>query len=200
MNYDLSKIYCNFTKCPPGKNLVDFFAELQPFPEFSKCDDNRIKIAILSGDTDSPFTRIKDRDIMIRSIFEYLNIPIVSKEDKAFYDDVVLYRDDLTVFAWLRYLQILNETDFTNWLLIKRDYDFFLKKSHDKQMEGESDDKYLAKRNKIRNTLKELGEEQRNIEAKLFPDSKAAREAAIAEARSKIRLYAESYATEYTHI
>src|SRR5690606_10997052 len=110
------------------------------------------------------------------------------------------YKDDLTSFCWLRYLQILHETDFTDLLLCRKDYDYFLTRSNEPKGENESDKVYLAKRNDIRETIKKLGQEMRAIEAKIFPDSKAAREAALAEAKSRISLYAEKYASDYTHI
>ena len=196
MAYDISRIYLRFDQCPEGVRLVDHFEELQAFPEFKNVSDDKIKIAILLGDIDSPFIRIKDRDTMLRSVFDFLSID--AKINIKLLQDIIQYRDDEINSCWVRYIQILHETDFTDWLLCKRDYDYFLQKSnepHDK--EKESDDRYLATRNKLRQTIRDLGQQVREIEAKLFPDSKAAREAAIAEAKNKIKLYAESYAEPY---
>src|SRR5690606_33747407 len=140
------------------------------------------------------------RDTMLRSIFDFLKIPLKSKADQKFFDSVFHYKDLLTVMAWLRYIQILHETDFTDWLLAKKDYEYFLLKTSEKQSADDSDDKYLARRNKLRETVKKLGQEVREIEAKLFPDSKAAREASLAQAKDKIKLYAEKYSEPYTYI
>lgn len=195
--YNLDSLYIKIHECPEGEKLTDHFPELGAFKEFLVCDEDRIKIAILSGDVDSPFVRIKDREMMLKAIFEYIGMD--AKFEKQLFQDVFHYRDDLTNFAWLRYLQILHETDFTNWLLAKKDYEFFLLKSNEKQ--GDTPDlQYYKKRNEIRERVKELGEEVRNIEAKIFPDSKAAREAAIAESRRKVHLYAEEYAESYTYL
>lgn len=194
MSYDLSKLYLRIDLCPQGVKLVDHFPELGAFNEFLVCDEDRIRIAILSADIDSPFVRIKDRETMIKAIFDYIGMDAV--REKELFKNIVLYKDDLTSFAWLRYLQILNETEFTNWVIIKRDYEFFLLKSNEKQGE-ESDLQYYKKRNEIRERIKELGSEMRDIEAKLFPDSKAAREASLAESRKKVKLYAEQYAEPY---
>lgn len=196
MIYDLSKLYINFENCPEGIRICDHFPELQPFKEFHVADDNRVKIAILLGDVDSDFVRIRDRESMVRAVFDYIGIDY-KKEDKLF-KDVVEYKDDLTSFAWLRYLNILNEHQFTNWNIARKDYEFFLMKSNEDKGD-ENDLQYYKKRNEIRERIKELGEEVRKIEAELFPDSKAAREAAIAQARKKIKLYAESYSEEYTY-
>lgn len=196
--YDLSGLYINFTLVPFGTRIVDHFPELKAFPEFEKCNEDRIKIAILSSDIDSPFVRTNDRELMMRSIFDYLNIDIKTQKEKEFFENIVLYKDNLTTFAWTRYLQILHETDFTDWLLAKKDYDFFLSKSNEDKKDNETDKVYLARRNEVRNTIKQLGQEVRSIEAKLFPDSKAAREVALAEAKKRTRLYAEMYAEDYT--
>lgn len=198
MIYDLSGIYIDFTKCPKGVRLCEWSPELQPFKEFHVADDSRVKIAILLGDLDSPFVRIRDRNLMVRSIFDFLGID--SKKESELLDNIIKYKDELTSFAWLRYLSIINESDFTNWQITRRDYEFFLLKSSEDQGKDEDDIKYYKKRNEQRTRIKELGKELTDIEAKLFPDSKAAREAAIAEARSKIKLYSEMYAEDYTHI
>jgi hypothetical protein len=193
--YDLNGLYIKIEDCPKGTRICDFFPELEPFKEFHVADDNRVKIAILSGDVDSPFVRIKDREMMIKAIFDYIGID--AKKENKFFHDVIQYRDDLTSFAWLRYAQILHETDFTDWLIAKKDYEFFLLKSNEDQA-NETDLQYYKKRNETRERIKELGKEVREIESKLFPDSKAAREAALADSRRRVKLYAESYAEPYS--
>jgi hypothetical protein len=190
--YDISGLYINFSLCPEGTRLCNWFPELEPFKEFHVADDNRVKIAICLGDVDSPFVRIRDRNSMVKAVFEFIGL-----EDKELLDKVILYKDDLTSFAWLRYLSIINETRFTNWQIVRRDYEFFLLKSTEEKGD-ENDIAYYKKRNEIRERIKELGKELTDIEAELFPDSKAAREAAIANARKKIKLYAEMYSEEFT--
>ncbi len=197
-DYDLSKLYIDFTQCPKNKRLREHFSEFSAFKEFDKAEDVKIKIAILIGDIDSPFVRIKDRETMVREVFSYLGIN--PKEESKFLEDIIFYKDATVTMCWLRYLQMLHETDFTDWQLARKDYDYFLQKSNEEKTPDENDDKYLARRNKIRETVKTLGQEVRSIEAKIFPDSKAAREAAIAESKSKIKLYAEMYAEQFGYI
>lgn len=195
--YDLTALYIRIDECPKDTLLIDHFTDLSVFKEFQVCDENRIKIAILSGDVDSPFVRIKERETMIRAIFEYLCIDI--HKDQKFFDNVVSYKDELTTFAWLRYIQILHETDFTDWNLAKRDYDFFILQSNEPKGVNENDMAYYKRRNETRERVKDLGKEVRNIESKLFPDSKAAREAALADSKRKVKLYCEAYAEAYTY-
>lgn len=196
--YDLSKLYLNFTECPEGVSLIEHFPELGAFGEFSECSDEMIKIIILLSDIDSPFVRIKEREVMLTAIFEYLKIDKRTHLDM--FDKILKYRHPKIISGWLRYLQILHETDFTDWNLARKDYDFFILQSNEPKMDKESDLNYYKRRNEIRDRVRELGQEVRRIEAKLFPDSKAAREAALAESRMKVKLYAESYAEPYNFI
>lgn len=191
--YDLSKLYVSIEH-DSDKSLVASAPELSSFMEFEEAGDEITKIAILSGDIDSPFTRIKERDVMIRSIFDFLGI-----KDEILLANIVGYRNEKYVSAWVKYLFLLNEVEFTDWMLAKKDYEYFLNKSTKPQEEGESDDKYLKKRNDYRKTIAELGKAVKELEAKIFPDSKAAREAALNEAKKKIKLYAEAYAVPFNY-
>ena len=196
--YDLSRLYLRIDLLEPGEEIRVKFPELESFIEFHECTDDMIKIAILSGDPDSPFVRIKDRESMVKAIFDYLHID--AKTNVSMFEKIIVYRHPLIIGAWLRYIQIIHETDFTNWILARRDYDFFIGQTNDVKMDKESDLSYYKRRNEARERVKELGDDIRRIEAKLFPDSKAAREAALQESRMKIRLHAERHAEPYGYI
>lgn len=196
--YNISDIYMDFSSLEPGESIKEKFPELNGFIEFSECTDDMIKIAILLGDIDSPFVRIKDRDMMVREIFSYLGIDV--QTNLAMFERIVLYRHPKVMGAWIRYLQILHETDFTDLLLARRDYEFFIGQTNEARPDKESDLTYYKKRVEVRERVRELGQEVRRIEAKIFPDSKAAREAAIIENNMKIKLYAEMYAESNTWV
>lgn len=196
--YDLSRCYIDISTLASGEDIREKFPELNSFPEFYECSDDMIKIAILCGDPDSPFVRIKDRESMVKAVFDYLNID--AKVNVSMFEKLIVYRHPLIIGAWLRYIQIIHETEFTDWLICKRDYEFFISQTNDIKMDKESDMLYYKRRNEARDRVKELGQEMRRIEAKLFPDSKAAREAALAENRMKIRLHAERHAEPYGYI
>lgn len=186
--YDLSKLYVSIEH-DSDKSLVASAPELSSFKEFIEAGDEITKVAILSGDIDSPFTRIKDRAQMITAIFEFLGM-----KNKELRQQVIDYSSKRYVDAWTKYLFILNETLYTDWKLAKKDYEFFVKEAN-KERETITGTKDIDKLNKLRKTIKDLGEEVRTIEAKLFPDSQAAREAALSE-NKKIAQYAEQYAEE----
>lgn len=198
--FDLSALYIDFSKCPVGTPLLTHFPELGAFPEFKKAEnDNQIKIAILTADNESPFAKIKDRETMLNSIFEFLKIPLETQKEKDFFNEVMSYRNDLVLDCWIRYIQMIHDTDYTDWLMMQQTYNFLLEKSKVKQEAGESEDKYLDRRLKIQKNLKQIGADMKELEIKLYPDSKAAREAALRE-NIKIVLYAEQYAESNTHI
>lgn len=192
-SYDLSKLYISISH-PEGIGFVESSADLNSFKEFREAGDDITKIAILSGDIDSPFSRIKDREQMITAIFEYLQ-----NNDRELCHQIIKYENDLYLNAWIKYLFILSETEYTDWLLAKKDYEYFLLKSAKPQEENEPDDKYLKKRNDYRKTITELGQAVKSIEAKIFPDSKAAREAALQESKNRIKLYAEKHAVPFNY-
>jgi hypothetical protein len=190
--YDLTKLYVSIDH-PEDKGFVVSSPRLSSFKEFHDAGDDISKIAILAGDIDSPFTLIKDRFQMITAIFDFLHI-----SNKKLLEQIIDYKSKRYVDAWTKYLFILNETLYTDWLLAKKDYEFFLKESN-KERETITGVKDIDKLNKLRATIKQLGQEVREIEAKLFPDSQAAREANMAE-NKKISQYAEQYAEEGSFI
>jgi len=200
MSHDLSKLYVRIDEAKPDAPLVDQFSELGAFPEFNNAvDDNEIKIAILLGDIDSPFIRIRDRETMLRSIFEYLQIPIKTKSQIEFFNEVLHYKHIRVIGCWVRYIQILHDTDWTDWVMAQQTYNFLLFQSQIPKDKDEGDDKYLDRRLKIQANIKKIGADLKAIEAKLFPDSKAAREAGLYEMKL-ISTYAEKYAEENTAI
>lgn len=191
-NYNLEDLYIKFQHCPPGKKLIDHYSELAGFEEFKKAPDDVIKIAILTGDLESPFVRIKNREDMLNEIFSFLGID--KSKSKNLYEGILHFKSLVYLNAWLKYMFIVNETEFTDYLLAKKDYEYFLQKSREQKPKDMDDDRYLQLRKKLREQISELGSEIRNLEARLFPDSRAAREAALIEAKNKIELYPEKYA------
>lgn len=200
MSHDLSKLYIRLDQADPKKPLLEQFSELSAFPEFQNAvDDNEIKIAILAGDIDSPFIRIRDRETMLKSIFEFLNVPIKTQDQINFFNEVLYYKHNRVVGCWVRYIQILHDTDWTDWLMAQQTYNFLLFESQIAKDEKETSSQYLDRRLKIQANIKKIGAEVKAIEAKLFPDSKAAREAGLYELKL-ISTHAEKYAEENTWI
>lgn len=198
MKYDLSNLYIDFEKCPKGVRLSEHFSSLKPYKEFTECpDDNYIRLAILTGDIESPLAVINERRVQIEAAFGIIGVPIKGNEE--LFESVVDYSNFYYMSVLLKYLYVQNEVIFTDWVLVNRDYEYWLGLSNSPREKDMSDASYLKHRKSIRETISSLGEEKKKLEAKLFPDSRAAREASIQEAKSKIETWAERYAEAFNY-
>lgn len=200
MTYDLSNLYIDFTKCPKGTKLVDFFEELNSFSDFTSTkNENIIKTAILTADMESPFLKIKDRKTMIKAIFEYLGLSLEGKPTKKLYDEIVEYKEKHYLDCFGRYLMIYHDIDWTEYQSTKQTHDVLTMDSMRPREKEESTDNFVKRRVNIQNHLKKIGEDLKKLEAKIFPDSKSAREVAMNEAK-KITTWAEKFAEPNTYI
>jgi len=194
MNFESCLI--DFTLCPKDTPLTVFFPELKAFPEFTNClDDNEIKIAIATTDMDSPCMRITDRESMLKSLFGFLKIPLITDKDQEFFDKVFYYKHERIAAAKARYTQMQHVTDWAQWLAVLETFTFLIFESNRPKENDESTDKYVARRVRIKEDLKKTGRDLKELEAIIFPDSKTAREIALNEAK-KIRTYPEMYAQD----
>jgi len=198
--FDLSKLYIDFTLCPADEKLVGFFAELSAFDEFLNTEDeNIIKIAILTADMESPFLKIRDRKTMIKSAFDFLNIKTEDQESTQLFNEIVEYKNANYLDCFGRYLMIYHDIDWTEYQSTKQTHDILTMDSMRSIQKDEDLVKFVDRKDKVRKMLKATGEELRKLEAKIYPDSRAAREIAMNEAK-KIRTYAEKYAESNTFV
>lgn len=198
--YDCSGLLIDFTKCPPGIKLCEHHPELGSFSEFtSVADENIIRIAIATADMESPFLKIKDRETMIRSLFEFLKISTTDEYGSKLFDDIVRYKSIQYLDCFGRYLMILHDIDWTEYQSTKQTHDVVTMDSVRPKEDSESIDSFVKRRVNTQNHLKSLGRDLKALEAKIFPDSRAAREFALNEAK-KIKTYAEMYAQDNTFI
>lgn len=193
--YDLSKLLVNFSECPKGVKLVNHFSELAAYQEFyQQQDDNIIRIAILTSDADSPFWKMRgDREIMIKSIFEFLEIGTVNLIGKEFLKKVIDYKHEGVAECWCAYLQLQYNIDFSDWAISKQTYDLLISESLRQRGENEDAVSFANWRVKLRNQIRLLGDDLKQIEPRIFKDSKMARPVAAVEVK-KIKGYPEKYA------
>lgn len=195
-NEDFSNCLIDFTLCPKETPLTSFFPELSAFSEFANCqNDNEIKIAIATTDMDSPCMKITDRESMLKSLFDFLGLPLKNDHDREFFDKVFYYKHERIAAAKARYTQMQHVTDWAQWLAVLETFTFLIFESNRPKENDESIDKYVARRVRIKEDLKKTGKDLKELEAVLFPDSKSAREIAMNEAK-KIRTYPEMYAQD----
>lgn len=193
--YDCSKLLVDFTQAPKGIRLIEHFSELNAYQEFTQQqDDNIIRIAILTSDADSPFWKLRgDREIMLKSIFEFLEIGMLNLKGKEFYQKVLDYKHEGIAACWSAYLQMQYNIDFSDWAISKQTYDMLIAESNRQRAEGEDAVNYANWRVKLRNQIRLLGDDLKQLEPKIFKDSKMARPVALEEVK-KIKGYPEKYA------
>lgn len=197
-SFDLSKLYIDFTLCPKDQRLVDYFPELGSFSEFTTVEDENIsKMAIATADMESPFLKIKDRQTMIRALFEFLNVDLATNQE--LYAEIVNYKHSQYLDCFGRYLMIYHDIDWTEYQSTKQTHDILTMDSMRPMEDKEDLAKFVDRKDKVRRMLKATGEELRRLSAKIFPDSRAAREVAMNEAK-KIITYAEKHAQSNTYI
>lgn len=194
-DYLLDKLLIDFSKCKRGEKIIDKYPELKSYKEFTQQqDENIIKIAILTSDADSPFWKLRgDRELMIKSIFEFLEIGTVNLRGKEFLKNVTEYKHEGVSACWCAYLQLQFNIDFSDWCITKETYDMLIQESNRKREDDEDVVKYSQWRVKIRDQIRQLGDDLKAIEPKIFKDSKMARPVAM-EMVKKIKNYPEKYA------
>lgn len=198
-NYDCSKLLINFTNVPRGKKLVDHFPELRVFPEFTHQQDEKvIKIAILTADADSPFWKLRaDRELMIKAIFDFLEIGMQNTIGKELYKKVLDYKHEGVTECWSAYLQLQYNIDFNDWAISQQTYNMLLVEANRPRTESETVADYSNWRVKIRNLIRQIGVDLKQIEPNIFKDSKMARAVAIEQIR-KIKSYPEKHAIKHS--
>lgn len=196
-SFDCSKLLINFTLVPRGTRIVEYFPELKSFKAFTQQQDEKfIKVAILTADADSPFLKLRsERELMIKSIFDFLEIGTENVKGRDFLKKVVEYKHEGVAQCWCAYLQMQYNIDFSDWAITKETYDMLIQESMRQQDETkESTEQYATWRIKVRNQIRQLGNDLKEIEPKIFKDSKMARPVAIEQI--KIKNYPEKYATK----
>lgn len=199
-DFDTSKLLVDFTQCKKGVRLVNHFSELSAFDEFSQQqDENIIKIAILTADVDSPFLKLRgDHGIMLKTIFDFLHIGMENKIGKEFFNKVLEYKHEGLAQCWSAYLQLQYNVDFTDWAISKQTYDMLINESNRQRDETrESAIDYANWRIKLRNQIRQIGEDLKKIEPVIFKDSKMAKPVALEE-RKKIKSYPERHAIKHS--
>lgn len=114
--FDLSNCLVDFTLCPKGVKLTEHFPELTAFEEFTNVlNDNELRIAFAISDLNSPFLKIKEVDIRIKSLFEFLDIGLKTQANRELFDQVVTYRHKRIIDACCRHIQRQNNHVYASW-------------------------------------------------------------------------------------
>lgn len=196
MNYDFSSCMYDFTKCPPNVKLRDFFPQLAVYDEFNTPFDREIKIAICLSDFDSPFIRVTEVDIKLKSIFEFLEIGLKTKANIEFYDGIYSFTNSRLGGMCARYIQLQNNHDYSHWWTLNQLYYDLQKEATKPKEASETITSYVTKKLNIQKQMGSFTKELKELEAGLFNDTKLKRSIVHAELEKKIRLYPEMMAVE----
>lgn len=197
-DFDLSKCLIDFSILKPGQKMVQAFPELSVYPEFKVQDDNWIKIAILLADFDSPFLKIKEHDLKVRAIFDFLDIGLKTQKAKEYYDQVLDYKHEAIYACCSRYLQMQDNDAFASWWSSKVMYYELVKEKNKPKEQADSIDTYINRKIKIDNHMETVSKRIQDKELLLFKDSKFRRAVAQAELK-KITTYPEMFAQDQAY-
>lgn len=194
--YDCSKLLIDFTVVPPGTRIVDHYPELKMYPAFTQQqNENVIKLSILTADQKSPFWKLRgDRELMMKAIFAFLEIGTMNLIGKELFDKVLQYQHEGVIDCWLAYLKHQYAIDFNEWIISKETYDMLLEETKRERNKDEDAMKYADSKIKIRNHLRNIGNDLKEIEPRIFEDARMIQPVAQAVTREKIKNYAEKHA------
>lgn len=194
--FDLSKCMIDISKVKPGQKMIEAFPELSVYVEFNSVqDDNWIKLAILLADLDSPFLKIKENDLRVRAIFDFLEIGMKTPKALEYFDRVLNYKHEAVFDCCSKYLQMQDNDSFASWWSSKILYYELIKEKNKPKESGDSIDVYINRKFKIDDNLEKIAERIRVKEVLLFKDTKMRRAVANAELK-KIKTYPEKFAEE----
>lgn len=196
-NYNLSGLLIDFTVVPDRVRLIEHFPELSAYPEFVNVhNDNEIKIAILISDIESPFRKIRDPHMRLKALFEFLDIGLVTGAMKDFYDDVLNYRQPEVMAAACRYIQMLNNHDYSIWWTLNLSFYDLQKESVIQRKVDENVKSYVAAKVAITKEMDLIGEKLKTYEARIFGDVKL-KQAIVNQELQKISFFPEKMAQEF---
>jgi len=196
-NYNLSGLLIDFSVVPDRVRLIDHFVELSAYPEFVNVhNDNEIKIAILIADIESPFRKIKEPNMRLKALFEFLGIGLKTAAMQEFYNDVLNYRQKEVMEAACRYIQMLNNHDYSIWWTLNLSFYDLQKESVKQRKDDENVKAYVTAKVAITKEMDIIGEKLKTYEARIFGDVKL-KQAIVNQELNKMSFFPEKMAQDF---
>jgi hypothetical protein len=193
-NYNFENCLINFTLVPQGVKLIDFFPELSAFPEFVNVKtDNDIKIAIALADIESPFLKIKENEVRLRALFEFLGIDTKSDLVQEYFNTILDYSNSSVYDAACRYIQMINHHDYAIWWTLNLSFYVLQKSSTKPQGKDETDKIFVDNKIKITSEMDRIGEKLKTYEARIFGNARL-KQKAVEQELKKITFFPEKFA------
>lgn len=195
--YDWSRCIINFEEVPKGKRILDHFPELAAYPEFvNVMNDNEIKIAIALADEESPIRKIKEPQMRLMALFEFLDIGLKTVVMKEFFDQVLKYKHPSVMAACCRVIQMINNHEYATWWTLNVSF-YELQQESVKPRDANTDvSKHVQAKVIITNQMDAIGKKLKDYEARLFGDIKM-KQAMVDQELQKIRFFPEQMAEKF---
>lgn len=196
-NYDLSGCLVDFTSAPAGVKLTDHFPELSAFEEFvNTVDDNEIRVAIAISDIESPFLKIKENEMRLKALFDFLGIGLKTMKNREFFDEVLNYRHKRVIAACCRHIQRQNNHAFASWWSLNMAF-YDLQKESTKPRDKDQDVlKYVNGKAMLAKEMDAIASKLADYEARIFRDTKM-KQAIVDMELQKIVTYPEMFAEKH---
>lgn len=192
-DFDTSKCMIDIARLKPGQKMIAGFPELSSFPEFMYALEEHIKIAILYTDKKSPFLKIKDPNIKLTSIYEFLEIGLVAQKRKEEFKQILEFKHEAVIDCCFRYIQMQHDTDYNSWWTKYQLY-YEVMREVVKVKEVNTDlQKYLDQKVKWQREADKIATELKALEDIVFNNGQLARAVATQQIK-KIITFPEKFA------
>lgn len=197
VNYDMSKCLIDFTTCPSNVRLVEHFPQLSAYPEFKNIfDDNEIRIAIAISDIESPFIKIRENELRLQALFEFLDIGLKTIQKKEFFNQVLEYKHPRIFPACSRYIQMINNHDFASWWMLNVAFYDLHKESIKPREKDQELRSYVRAKSDVAQEMDKISTKLKDYEARLFRDTRM-KQAVVELELKKIVTFPEMLAEEF---
>ena len=197
VNYSFDNCLINFTLVPKGVRLINFFPELSAYQEFINVkSDNDIKIAIALADIESPFRKIREPELRLKALFEFLDIGLSNKITQNYFTSILDYTNVPVYDAACRYIQMINHHDYSIWWTLNVSFYTLQKSSIKPQAKDETDKQFVDNKIKVTTEMDRIGIKLKEYEARIFGDTRLKQKAVEAELR-RIAYYPEQFAEPF---
>lgn len=194
--YDLSRCYIDITLIPNRTRIIEQHIELAAYPEFKDISDEELRIAFLISDIESPFIKIKEPQMRLIALFEFLDIGLKTPTKKELFKQVLDYKHPRIFLACSRVIQLINNHDYAIWWTLNMAFYDLQKESSTPKGSTESTKSYVDTKTSITNQMSTIGEKLKTLEGRLFGDTKM-KQAMIDQELKKISYYPEQMAQTF---
>lgn len=194
--HDFSKCLYDITVVPNKTTVIEFYSELASYQEFNAINDIEMRIAICISDIESPFIKIKEPRIRLNTIFEFLGINLNELYNQELYSEVLNYSNEKIISACCRLIQQINNHDYSIWWTLNLSFYDLQKESAKPKDDSDTTKNYVSTKIAITTEMNRIGEKLKDLEARLFSDTKLKQRIVDQELR-KISLYPERMAQDF---